>query len=98
MKKYKIDIINENLSIEAYPGDHIVTAIGRVKHNHKANGCCNGGCGVCRIKIISGKFSSKKWSKSQVSDEEFKEGYALGCRVFPESDMVIEYLGYKNQK
>lgn len=95
MKKYRIDISNENLSVEAYPGDHIVKAIGRLYSRHKSNGCGNGGCGVCKIKIIGGKFSVKKWSKAQVSDEEFKEGYILGCRVFPESDMVIEYLGYQ---
>ncbi|NLL62984.1 MAG: 2Fe-2S iron-sulfur cluster binding domain-containing protein [Ruminococcaceae bacterium] len=98
MKKYIVKILNENISVNVNEGDHILKGIARYNSSHKANGCRNGGCGVCKIRIVSGEFEVKKWSKEQVSDEEFEKGYALACRVFPKSDMVIEYIGKNNKK
>lgn len=95
MKKYTVSISNQNISFTVNEGEHIVSGIVRHDCRHKANGCCNGGCGACKIKILSGEFKTKKWSKAQVTDEEFQEGYALGCKVFPTSDMLIEYVGNK---
>ena len=53
-------------------------------------GCRGGGCGICRIRILSGEFESKKMSVRHVTPDQVKEGMALSCRVFPRSDMVIE--------
>jgi ferredoxin len=53
-------------------------------------GCRGGGCGVCKIRIISGDYETKKVSVKHVSKEQAAEGYALSCRVFPCSDMIIE--------
>ncbi|NLY08791.1 MAG: 2Fe-2S iron-sulfur cluster binding domain-containing protein [Tissierellia bacterium] len=89
-------IINENIYIDLFSGEHIVQGVARFNSKHSMNGCCGGGCGICRIKILSGDYTTKKMSRKQVTDEEEKEGYALGCRVFPESDMSIEYVGLKN--
>lgn len=96
MESYKIFILNENIYIDLLPGEHIVQGVARYNSKHSMNGCCGGGCGICRIKISSGEYTTKKMSRKQVSEEEEKEGYALGCRVFPKSDMTIEYVGLKN--
>ncbi len=53
-------------------------------------GCRGGGCGVCKIRIISGDYDCKVMSKAQVTEQEQQAGYALACRVFPRSEMVIE--------
>ena len=55
-------------------------------------GCRGGGCGVCKIRVLSGEFFSKKMSKKHVSADEFNQGMGLSCRIFPRSDMVIEAL------
>ena len=53
-------------------------------------GCRGGGCGVCKLQIVSGSYSAKKMSKAHVNDEEITQGIVLACRVFPESDLTIK--------
>lgn len=55
-------------------------------------GCHNGGCGVCKIKVHSGKYSTLKMSRKHISEEEEKMGVVLACRILPLSEMVIELL------
>ncbi len=93
MRVHKIFIENENICINVFPGEHIVQGVSRVNSKHPMNGCSGGGCGVCKIKILSGEYESKKMSRSKVTIEEERDGFALGCRIFPKSDMHIEYVG-----
>lgn len=53
-------------------------------------GCRNGGCGLCRVRVLSGKYVTAKMSRDHVSHEEEAAGYALACRLFPGSDLEIE--------
>lgn len=53
-------------------------------------GCRGGGCGVCKIRILSGEFTTKKMSTKHITSRQAALGYALSCRVFPASDMRIE--------
>ena len=55
-------------------------------------GCRGGGCGVCKVRVLSGDYSSKKMSRKHVSADELNQGLWLSCRIFPLSDMVIEAL------
>ncbi|WP_417227493.1 2Fe-2S iron-sulfur cluster-binding protein [Amphritea sp.] len=53
-------------------------------------GCRGGGCGVCKIRILSGEYETKRMSKVHVSEEELQQGFVLACRVFPRTDLEIE--------
>lgn len=55
-------------------------------------GCHNGGCGVCKIKISSGDYSTIKMSRRHVNEEEEKNNIALACRVLLKSDLTIEFI------
>ncbi|MDX1734333.1 MAG: 2Fe-2S iron-sulfur cluster-binding protein [Halioglobus sp.] len=55
-------------------------------------GCRGGGCGVCRVRIVSGEFEAKKMSRKHVTTDEQAQGHALACRVFPRSDLVVEVV------
>ncbi len=55
-------------------------------------GCRGGGCGVCRIRVISGDYEAKKMSRKHVPEQDQAEGVALACRVYPRSDMSVELL------
>ena len=56
-------------------------------------GCRGGGCGVCKIKIISGAKRTKKMSRKRVTEQEESEGYVLACRTYPCSDIDYKYYG-----
>ena len=55
-------------------------------------GCRGGGCGVCRIRILSGQFESKKMSCKHITGEDRERGIALACRIYPRSELSIEVL------
>lgn len=53
-------------------------------------GCRQGGCGVCRIRIVEGNVERLKMGKNHVSDQDAELGFALACRIFPKSDLLIQ--------
>ena len=59
---------------------------------HLPVGCCAGGCGICKVKILTGHYQTKVMSRAQVSIEEEKKGIALACRILPSSDLKLERI------
>lgn len=57
-------------------------------------GCRSGGCGVCKVKVLSGQYTSKKMSRDHVSEKEENDGIVLACRVFPQSDVILSVIGH----
>lgn len=53
-------------------------------------GCRQGGCGACRVRVVSGGFETGKMSRAHVTQEEQDQGYVLSCRLYPKSDLVLE--------
>lgn len=58
-------------------------------------GCRGGGCGVCKIRILSGTYLSKRMSRAHISEQDEQEGVVLACRVFPRSNLVV--IGETNE-
>lgn len=52
-------------------------------------GCRQGGCGVCRVRVLSGPHRTGPTSRAHVTAAEEAEGYALACRLFPEGDVTV---------
>ena len=67
--------------------------LARMFHNGKGPlryGCCGGGCGICRMKVISGEwFAFKPMSAAHVSEADRKKGVVLLCCIQPRSDLLI---------
>lgn len=55
-------------------------------------GCRGGGCGVCKVRVLSGEYERKRMSRAHVSEQEEQDGFALACRIFPRSDLCIEAI------
>lgn len=54
-------------------------------------GCINGGCGVCKVRILEGAVQSLgPVSRAHVSLEEEAQGYTLACRVAPTEAVCLE--------
>lgn len=53
-------------------------------------GCCGGGCGVCKARVVSGRFEVvKSMSRAHVTVEEQLRGIVLLCCVQPRSNLVL---------
>ena len=54
-------------------------------------GCVNGGCGVCKVRIVSGAVQPLgPVSRDHVSADEEAHGYTLACRVAPGEAVQLE--------
>ncbi len=57
-------------------------------------GCVNGGCGVCKVRILEGEVTSLgPISRAHVTQEEEREGLTLACRVAPLTAVRLEVVG-----
>lgn len=52
-------------------------------------GCRSGGCGICRIKIAEGDTRTGYMSSAYISPEDKAAGFALACRVYPQSNLHV---------
>lgn len=58
-------------------------------------GCVNGGCGVCKVRIVQGSIRPLgPVSRAHVSLDEEAQGYTLACRVTPTAPVHLEVSAY----
>jgi ferredoxin len=52
-------------------------------------GCFGGGCGICRVRLISGQYRCGRMSRARVSVYEQQQGLTLACQLYPLSDLTL---------
>ncbi|WP_420569549.1 2Fe-2S iron-sulfur cluster binding domain-containing protein [Thalassovita sp.] len=89
-----IRIKGDARSVSCGTSEKLLTAIEREFLNPRQRpvrvGCRQGGCGACRIKVTEGQYATEKMSRDHVTEEEETQGFALACRVYPQTDLEIE--------
>ena len=83
---YQVTIKNETFPCQM--NDSVLSAA-RKKLVNIPSGCANGGCGMCKIKVIKGEYEIHTYSKDALNDEERQAGYILACKTFPLSDLIL---------
>jgi ferredoxin len=53
-------------------------------------GCTGGGCGVCKMRLISGHLDYGRYSVAVLTEAERREGFFLSCQAKPVSDLTIQ--------
>ena len=56
-------------------------------------GCRQGGCGVCKVTVLSGQYQARAMSRAHISEAEQQAGTVLACRIYPNSDLSLKVLG-----
>jgi ferredoxin len=56
-------------------------------------GCRGGGCGVCKVEIVSGGYTKRRMSREYVSEDDEAAGRVLACRVRPTGNVVLRVIG-----
>jgi ferredoxin len=56
-------------------------------------GCRGGGCGVCKVQILSGSYTRRVMSREHVSELDEAQGRVLACRVRPDSTLSLRVIG-----
>ena len=71
------------------PGETVLSAILR-SGARVFFGCTGGGCGVCKMRLISGHLGYGRYSAAALSEEERREGFFLSCQARPLSDLTVQ--------
>lgn len=72
------------------PGQSVLKAMEQQGLKCVPVGCRGGGCGFCKVTVLSGDYECGKMSKAHVSPEAIERGEVLACRIYPLTDLTIE--------
>lgn len=81
--------VEDRGSVGCRPGEDVLRAVQRQWAPLVRVGCRGGGCGICKVRVLSGTYEVGPQSRRHVTVEEEAEGYALACRLLPTSDLVV---------
>jgi len=74
-------------------GETVLAGMERLGRAGIPVGCRGGGCGICKIRVVSGEYDGRKMSRACISQEEESAGYGLACRIVPRVDLQVEIVG-----
>jgi ferredoxin len=87
---YRVEVLEDCVAFTCHEDEKILEAMKRAGTGPLKYGCFGGGCGICKMKIVSGDFKVvKNMSRAHVSKEEGEQGIVLVCCVVPVSDLII---------
>ena len=90
-------IVQVAQTAESYPcatDESLLQGMLRLGRKGIPAGCVNGGCGVCKVRIVEGTVRSLgPVSRAHVSAEEERCGLTLACRVAPVTAVNLEVAG-----
>ena len=95
---HQIRLINSEEQFPCYTGNSLLEGMQRLSRKGIPVGCRGGGCGICRVQVLSGNYHCKKMSYEHVNETELNAGIGLACRLYPESDLEVAVLGLKSGK
>lgn len=73
--------------------ESVLSAMEQLRRRDIPVGCRNGGCGICKIRVIAGGYVTRKMSRGVVSLEDEASGYVLACKLYPRSDLAVAVVG-----
>lgn len=89
-KSYRIRI--EPGGAEVFCKEHQVVydAVRQAGSGLAAYGCGGGGCGICRMQLLTGTVEIvKRMSRAHVTELQQQNGMVLLCCIEPRSDLVL---------
>lgn len=94
MKTYTVTVMGG----ESFPcgeGESLLAAMRRARCGPVFHGCYGGGCGVCKMRLVSGTVDRfKPMSRAHVSLREEQDGYILLCCVKPLSAVQVKPIDF----
>lgn len=95
----RLEIVIEDTGevLRCAPHQNLLKAMEQLGRKGIPVGCRGGGCGVCKVRVIEGRYRTGKMSHSHVSPEQRREGYALACKLYPDTALRIKVVGKLNK-
>lgn len=92
--KHEISLIQSGEAYTCSEAESLLQGMARIGRKGIPVGCLNGGCGVCKIRIIAGSVRCVgAMSRAHVSQDEEAQGICLACRVAPLERVEVAVVG-----
>lgn len=88
-KRFQISIQGSDKIVTCQENEPLLIALARQGYLKVPVGCRQGGCGVCKIRVVEGEFETGKMSVKHVTEAERECNHTLACKTFPKSDLTI---------
>ena len=69
---------------------NVLVAMERSLNNFIKVGCRQGGCGICKVKVLSGDYTKREMSRAHIKEADEENGIVLACCIMPKSPMTIK--------
>lgn len=86
---YTVSIGGSSRGLICRADQTVIQAMRASGRNDLSYGCQGGGCGACRVKVISGRYVSLPMSAACADPDQQRAGIVLACRIKPHSDIVL---------
>ena len=84
-----VAVDGHDVELECRAGETIMGSLSRHGFTYRI-GCRRGGCGFCKVDLLSGEVEyNKVVSPTVLSEAERESGVCLSCRAVPVTDVVI---------
>lgn len=87
--QHQVRLVDQPRSFPAGEQCSLLVAMEKAAQSGIDVGCRGGGCGQCRIRVLAGRYVSKRMSRAWVTAEEEAQGIVLACRIFARSDLLV---------
>lgn len=92
--KVTVQVQQTGESYDCATNESLLTGMLRLGRKGIPVGCVNGGCGVCKVRIVEGQITALgPISRAHVTVEEEGQGLTLACRVAPCCAVTLEVAG-----
>jgi ferredoxin len=93
MASHTITIDDNASSYRCYESQSLLEGMESLGKKGIPVGCRGGGCGVCKVQVLSGSFTKRVMSREHISAAEEADGCVLACRVKPTSAVTLRVVG-----
>lgn len=84
-----VAVDGHDVELDCRAGETIMGSLSRHGFTYRI-GCRRGGCGFCKVDLLSGEVEyNKVVSPTVLSEAERGDGVCLSCRAVPVTDVVI---------
>lgn len=91
--RYTVVIENTGESYACHADQTLLAGMENLGKRGIPVGCRGGGCGVCKIEIVTGEVITRPMSRDHICIEDELAKRVLACRVRPASDIRLRVLG-----
>ncbi|PLX36737.1 MAG: ferredoxin [Hyphomicrobiales bacterium] len=90
---FEVTILETGEQYRCSASQHLLGAMVSLGRKGIPSGCHGGGCGVCKVKVTRGTYTTLPMSRAHISEAEERDGIILACRALPTSDLEVSVIG-----